>query len=306
MTLSLEESLAVNEIARHLYGFLPGSAHPYAAQDISFQGAAREVGLSHLWIVGSKRPAITRLVEQTLETRRDLFCPLILTIVKRALTYRTGKNPITRDEIIRLNELLVKVHFKIPELWDAKFLDNLPHATTPAPYAEQSSPTDLLTLRTQLIDLDKLQPQPRGYAFEIFLQNLFAAYNLAPRNAFRLVGEQIDGSFHYEGATYLLEAKWQAQQTSQDDLLVFSGKVKSKSEWSRGLFVSYAGFTDDGLEAFSRGRATNIIGINGSDLYFIVNGEISLVEVLAKKIRLAAETGRFYISVFDLTRSGTT
>jgi uncharacterized protein YjbI with pentapeptide repeats len=30
-----------------------------------------------------------------------------------------------------------------------------------------------------------------------------------PRGSFRLIGEQIDGSFHLEGETYLLEAKWQ-------------------------------------------------------------------------------------------------
>jgi hypothetical protein len=302
MALSLDESLAVNEIAGHLYGFLPGNPHPYAAQDISFPGAAREVGLSHLWIGGSKRPAIARLLEQTLETRRDLFCPLILVILKRAIAYRSGGNPITRDEIVRLNELLVKVHFKIPELWDIKFLDGLPREAAYAKPPVEQTTLDMVRLRSQLIELAKLPPQPRGYAFEAFLRNLFEAHNLAPRGAFRLVGEQIDGSFQYGGDTYLLEAKWQAQQTREDDLIVFRGKVENKSQWSRGLFVSDAGFSDDGLEAFSKGRATNIIGMSGQDLYHIVNSEISLTDAIAKKVRLAAETGRFFVPVFDLIR----
>jgi hypothetical protein len=284
---------------------LPGSPHPYATKDISFPGAAYEVGLSHLWIGGSKRPAVTRLLEQTLLTRRDLFCPLILAIVRRAITYRVGKNPITRDDIVRLNELLVKVHFKIQELWDVKFLDDLPRASTSGQQADKPNAADLSLLRAQLMALDKLEPQPRGYAFESFLKQLFAAYNLAPRGAFRLVGEQIDGSFQYDGATYLLEAKWQAHQTGEDELIVFRGKVESKSQWSRGLFVSYAGFTNDGLDAFSKGRATNIVGMSGQDLFYVVSGDMQLVSVLAKKVRLAAETGRFYVPVFDLIRLGT-
>ena len=39
------------------------------------------------------------------------------------------------------------------------------------------------------------QPQKRGFEFERFLNAMFAAYGLSPRSSFRLVGEQIDGSF---------------------------------------------------------------------------------------------------------------
>ena len=76
--------------------------------------------------------------------------------------------------------------------------------------------------------------------------------------------------------------------------------MESKSAWSRGLFVSNSGFTDDGLTAFARGRATNIIGMTGQDLFFILSGEISLTEALTQKARKAAETGEFYVPVFEL------
>jgi len=131
---------------------------------------------------------------------------------------------------------------------------------------------------------------------------LFEAHDLAPRSSFRLVGEQIDGSFQLDSDVYLLEAKWQAKQTAQDDLLIFQGKVESKSTWTRGLFISNSGFSPDGLTAFARGRATNIIGMSGQDLYFILSGEMSLIEAIEKKARRAAETGEFFVSVFDLIR----
>ena len=164
------------------------------------------------------------------------------------------------------------------------------------------SPTILAELNTRLIDLNKIDAHQRGFDFEKFLKDLFEAHDLAPRNSFRLVGEQIDGSFQFDSDVYLLEAKWQAKQIAQDDLLIFQGKVENKSTWTRGLFISYSGFSPDGLTAFARGRATNIIGMSGQDLYFILSGEMSLIDAIEKKTRRAAETGEFFVPIFDLTR----
>lgn len=164
-------------------------------------------------------------------------------------------------------------------------------------------PSDLERLRDTLMTISRLEPQPRGFAFERFLDELFLLFELTPRNSFRIRGEQIDGSFQLNTDTYLVEAKWQAKQTAQDDLLIFRGKVDAKSTWARGLFISYGGFTPDGLTAFSRGRATNMIGMDSQDLYYVLSGEISLIDAISKKARRAAETGEFYVSVFELIRS---
>jgi len=172
----------------------------------------------------------------------------------------------------------------------------------PASHQVAISPTTLTELRSDLDRLNRIDPHQRGFEFEKFLNQLFEAHNLAPRNSFRLVGEQIDGSFQLNADVYLVEAKWQAKQTGQDELLVFQGKVGGKSTWTRGLFISHAGFSPDGLTAFARGRATNMIGMSGQDLYFILSGEISLIDAIEKKVRRAAETGEFFVSVFDLIR----
>ena len=169
-------------------------------------------------------------------------------------------------------------------------------------YQDQIDPTTVVELKNRLIDLNKIDPQQRGFEFEKFLQELFAVYGLLPRASFRLVGEQIDGSFQLGSDVYLLEAKWQSKPTGQDHLLIFRGKVESKSAWTRGLFVSIGGFSLDGLTAFSRGRATNTIGMSGQDLYFVLSGEISLSEAIERKVRRAAESGEFYVALFDLMR----
>jgi hypothetical protein len=302
MPLSLAESQAVNEIAKHLYGFLPGKPHPYADQAISFPGVARLLGISQYWTGGSKLPALTRLLESTLEAERGKFCDLILEVVRKGLIYRNNqKQPITREEIRKLNELILQVGFKIPDLWDPAFLNSLlsEHKTT-TEQQENTSTTSLNQLKQEFLRISQLTSQERGYAFEKYLNGLFAFFGLIPRGAFRLMGEQIDGSFQIGTNVYLLEAKWQKHQIGQDELLVFREKVESKSTWSRGLFVSDSGFTNDGLAAFARGRSTNIIGMTGQDLFFILEGQMSLVEAINRKARQAAETGEFYISVYEL------
>lgn len=152
-----------------------------------------------------------------------------------------------------------------------------------------------------LIEITKLDPQTRGLRFEGFLNELFAGFGLAPRGAFRLVGEQIDGSFTLQGQTYLVEAKWHGPQIGFADLMTFSGKVAGKALWSRGLFVSHSGFTAEGLEAFARGRQTNVICADGLDLYEVLSRRVSLVDVLEEKARRAAETNRAFIAIRELT-----
>lgn len=164
------------------------------------------------------------------------------------------------------------------------------------------SPSVAAELRDGFLKLNKLDPHRRGFEFERFLKDMFDAYGLAPRPSFRLVGEQIDGSFQLNSDVYLLEAKWQTKLTAQDDLLTFRGKVEGKSTWGRGLFISVSGFSQEGLAAFASGRATNIVGMSGQDLYFVLMGELSLTEAIEHKVRRAAETGEFYVPVFDLVR----
>lgn len=153
-------------------------------------------------------------------------------------------------------------------------------------------------LKDKLLGLHQLAAQARGYAFEAFLKELFNAFGLAAREAFRLRGEQIDGSFQLGHETYLLEAKWQNAQTGVADLHAFHGKLEQKASWTRGLFVSNSGFTEDGLVAFGRGK--RLVCVDGLDLYDIMHRRISFGEALERKIRRAAETGHPFARIRDL------
>lgn len=302
--MSFREAQAVEDLADLLYDFLPGSGNNRTA----FPIAAAQADVGDLWIPGSKRTAIVQLLTATLEQRRSCFTKLIVAIVRQAMTYRRGKgNPLSREEIDRLNSLLPGVQFKIPELLDSSFLSSFgsSKAEEPAPRVSSTlSAAKAQELATLLIEITKLAPQARGLRFEGFLNELFAGFGLAPRGSFRLVGEQIDGSFKLHGQTYLVEAKWLGPQIGFADLMTFSGKVGGKASWSRGLFVSNSGFTTGGLEAFARGRQTNLICADGLDLYEVLSCRISLTDVLEEKARRAAETNRAFVAVRDLGLPG--
>ena len=96
--------------------------------------------------------------------------------------------------------------------------------------------------------------QRRGFLFEAFLLDLFQAHDLNPRGSFRVVGEQIDGSFELDATPFLLEAKWTTDRQGAGNLDSFSRKVERRLENTLGLFISLNGFSLEGLAAFERGE----------------------------------------------------
>ncbi len=311
MTLALGPTQVLFQLADALYAFLPGKPHPYADPRISFRGIAADLRLGQFWRDGSKLPAICGLLTGTFEANKGRFASLVLEVVRRGLIYREGKEPIRRTELDNINALLLKLGLRVKDLVDPTFLESLPgsprpDAVRPASAAVPAADTAragalsseaLSTLQGKLKSLTALAPVTRGFAFEGFLNELFSGCGLAPRNSFRLVGEQIDGSFHHAGQTYLVEAKWEARRTGQDDLLVFSGKVAGKAQWSRGAYISLTGYSSDGLDAFARGKQTNIICFDGLDLYYVLEGRVSMSKLIAMKARRAAESNEAFASV---------
>jgi hypothetical protein len=138
-----------------------------------------------------------------------------------------------------------------------RFLDLLsriggdPQATA-EPVREAFATAKFTKLINSFQSLTAMDPHPRGIAFESFLQETFNAFGLEAREAFRLRGEQIDGSFLLGGELYLLEAKWHNPKIGIGELHAFHGKVEQKAAWTRGLFISHSGFTDEGLHAWAR------------------------------------------------------
>jgi hypothetical protein len=161
-------------------------------------------------------------------------------------------------------------------------------------------------LRRQLVALDLLydtlrkEPdrQKAGLALEKLLTDLFNAFELEARKPFRVVGEQIDGSFAMENEVYILEAKWTKDPTDQKELYAFRGKIEGKSPFTRGLFISINGFSEDSVKALVTGKTPTFVLMNGAELKAILEGRVKLPELIRQKARHLAEEGDPYLVLF--------
>ena len=143
-------------------------------------------------------------------------------------------------------------------------------------------------------------PQARGYQFERYLNRLFKDCALEPRESFRIKGEQIDGSFVLRNDIYLLEAKWTNKPTEKSDLVVFNEKVSSKSGFTRGLFISFAGYSSDAVETFCNGREVRIVLMTVQELAVALTREMDISTVIWNKVRALAEEGNYNKLVFEM------
>lgn len=143
-------------------------------------------------------------------------------------------------------------------------------------------------------------PQARGFAFEKYLHSLFEVNGLEPRGSFKLVGEQIDGSFLLHNEVYLLEAKWTSKKIDKGDLVIFNEKVSSKSGFTRGLYISFSGYSDEALATFSNGRTVNIVLMTVQELAIALTRKLDLTDVLKHKVRALAEEGNYNKSILEI------
>lgn len=160
----------------------------------------------------------------------------------------------------------------------------------------QSQANDLTALKHAFAKVygTDLTPQARGKLFEKFLQELFNRQSVKMRDPFRIVGEEIDGTFKFEGENYIMEAKWQDSGASTEQLYKFAYKVDGKMQ-GRGLFISVNGFSNEGLRAVVHGKMIQTILMDGSDLSAVLEQRISLEAMLDYKIRAAQTRGEVYV-----------
>lgn len=169
-----------------------------------------------------------------------------------------------------------------------------------SPASKASIDYDKLLKELQALSASPDSAQARGYAFEKYLNELFKANNLDPRGAFKITGEQIDGSFVLRDEVYLMEAKWTSTKIEKAELVVFNNKVSSKSGFTRGLFISYSDFSQQAISTLSCGTTVNIILMTVQELAIALQWKMKLADVLWNKVRALAETGNFNKSVFEM------
>lgn len=316
MAISLKQSNAVQALARDVQDFLPGSGARTWRGHVTFGTVAAGVGVQEFWgAQGSKVPRLVHLLSCTLEHRPQSFERLVVAIVKEGLRYRNDRGGrITRAEIEQINGHILDLGFQFPDLWDEGFLSAL--SVDDAERARQNvdrvrrDDESRSSGRVQVVQqLDELRRelealtiqddrQAAGLVLERLMNRLFALSELAPRQPFKLVGEQIDGSFDLDHEVYLLEAKWEKSPMSAKELYVFREKVTGKSAFTRGVFLAMNGITSEAEQAIKTGKQPNFFVVTGHDLMMVLLGSLPLAEFLRRRQRLLAEEAAI-VTIFN-------
>lgn len=182
----------------------------------------------------------------------------------------------------RLSELVVRLGGVPLPSYDPQ--DDTSSRSTPSPRGPNAA--ERMQIEQDFLDLFPLQAHKRGYAFEVFLKEMFDRWGLGAKGGFRNTGEQIDGSFELDHEIYLLEAKWHTNPIDAATLHAFQGKLSERPDWGRGLFVSFGGFSLPSSSAFT---AKRIILMDGGDLLYTIRQGLHLDDVLRAKARAAVE-----------------
>jgi hypothetical protein len=168
------------------------------------------------------------------------------------------------------------------------------------PTAWMQAPESLLPLarlRADFLAMHGSQfPHRRGLQFERLLFSVLEAAQLHPRLGYNLGHEQIDGAFTFDTDDYLLEAKWWKTPVERDQADAFTCKIKRRGRNTLGLFLSVSGFTRGFLSTPQDG-GTPFIAADGTDLFYVLDGRISMADLLLRKRRHLNETGECLLPV---------
>jgi len=145
------------------------------------------------------------------------------------------------------------------------------------------------------------EPQKRGYAFQKFLNDLFALERIQIREAFSVgSSEQIDGAINLDSHIYLIEARWWAHPLSHKDVSDLYIKVSGRPLQTRGLFISGSGFTDECVEVCRQSKASQIIFMTCEDLVDAFENALSVAELIRKKAEYAMTEGKILVSAREI------
>jgi hypothetical protein len=294
--LALKDALSLiywkkNEIRKFVELTIDNTA---IVSTIDWQGCSKYESISHL---------IDRMV-----ARQDIYYNDILKLLEEAsnfndyshLKYWDEKGALTRraQEAVQKLRNQTKGHFEIIDAAnkaEERRIKNIEKVKNTISFDDklENLKKTFFTIATNI------NPQQKGYQLEKLLNELFHLFDLDPKSAFKIVGEQIDGSFTFDNDDYILEAKWQKSLVNAGDLYKFGGKISGKLKNTLGLFLSLDGYSKECTETGSP-IVKSMILMDGQDLMMVLDGRIKLNELLFIKRRHASDTGEIYHRVYNI------
>lgn len=257
------------------------------------------------WVDNVKYESVSQLVDRMVK-RQDLYQTDLLKLVQEVgnmndfshLEYweKENKGLIKKAEVaVAKLRQQAKGHFDIIE--ELKKAEERRETTKEKLKDSIAYQQKLDELKMEFYEIaSNTNSQQKGFQFEKFLNKLFNFFDLDPKSAFKVIGEQIDGAFTFDNADYLLEAKWQEKSIIAADLYTFGGKIQGKLKNTLGLFISLGAYSSECTETGSPVLKSMIL-MDGIDLMQVLEGRIRLNDIILIKRRHASQTGDIYYQI---------
>jgi restriction endonuclease Mrr len=149
-------------------------------------------------------------------------------------------------------------------------------------------------------------PKKRGKALEGVLNDLFASYSIAVRDAFTVRGNegegviaQVDGLIEYNGHLYFVEMKWLKDPVGRGEMATHLVNIYGRGD-VRGLFISASEYTPAAIED-SRAALVQKVCVLADlhELVALLERDGDLKDLLQAKIVAAQADKNPYLKVLD-------
>jgi hypothetical protein len=178
--------------------------------------------------------------------------------------------------------------------------ESTPRAQTAALARRENEPRLLLAAFEEMAK--STDHQRRGYLLQDLLHRLFVLNEIPVKQSFQRNegGEQIDGAFRFEGWFYIVECRWREKLANIRELDGLLGQVGRSGVQTLGLYLSVEGWSSNVPNLLKQNQHKRLILMEGFDLRCVLDGHISLPDLLSAKLEHFNLKGEPYLGAFEL------
>lgn len=141
---------------------------------------------------------------------------------------------------------------------------------------------------------EKWKEQQRGFWLEENLYKILMLENIEHKKSFRNKWEQIDGSLKFKSFDYLIECKWTKESAKQEEISIFDGKILSKAQSTRWIFISISWFDASAISRAENNGSPRIVFIDGPEIISVLQEVRTFYELLEDKEYLLTHKWNVY------------
>lgn len=178
--------------------------------------------------------------------------------------------------------------------------------------ARKKASEESVRIKKEIIDKERLKTefeklsieigtQGAGYKFQDWFYKLMDYCEIENKKPYVIEGRQIDGSITLDGTTYLVELKFQSEQSSAPDVDSIKAKIGKMADNTMGILLAVSGFSSVAIAEASCDK-TPLLLMDASHLFYYLTGVMDMKDIIRRIRRNASQTGKAYLSIEDFSK----